>query len=616
MSIRSTHVALVATVVLACATASLSAQAADTVRVDYPATKCADCAAWNAPRAPFRVFGNTYYVGTAGLSSILITSPQGHVLIDGALPASAPHIEASIRALGFRVEDVKLILNSHAHFDHAGGIAALQRASGARVAATAWSAGVIEHGESNAQDPQFGILNPYPAAHDVQVIHDGETLRVGPIALTAHVTAGHTPGGTSWTWRSCDGARCLDFLYADSQTPVSADGFYFTRSSSYSTGEADFARGLDTLEHLKCDVLLTPHPGASALFQRIAARDAGSDSSLVDPGLCKRFVTAARKAVAERMTRERATPPSGGEAQVPRTSFISVDTNVKLEVLDWGGPGGPGRAVVLLAGNGQTAHSFDDFAPLLARFYHVYAITRRGFGASSRPTTGYGTDRRADDVLAVVDSLKLTRPVIAGHSLGGEELSSIGARHSDRVSGLIYLDPSSGAYDDGKTGDFIVDVAEVKNHLDALRAAGAAGKAAQMDSVLTTLRRIDLPALETALARMQDTLRFLPPVLSYPLMPPPTTGIAGAIDDGRQRYRDIQGPLLAIFQAPESPARLGTDSAITQRWLQQTPAFPGRFARGFPHATIVLIPNSTHYVFRSNPTEVLAAMRAFIATLP
>jgi pimeloyl-ACP methyl ester carboxylesterase len=300
-------------------------------------------------------------------------------------------------------------------------------------------------------------------------------------------------------------------------------------------------------------------------------------------------------------------------AQTPRVSFIAVDTNVKLEVIDWGGTG---RPVVLLAGNGQTAHSFDDFAPLLTRFYHVYGITRRGFGASSHPTTGYRTDRRADDVLAVLDSLALENPVVAGHSLAGEELSSIGSRHPDRVAGLIYLDPSTGAYDDGTSGDFVVDVAEVKYHLDALRAAGAKGNAALMDSILTVLRQTDFPALESALAKTQDTLRFLPPVLSYPLMPPPTTGVAGAIDDGRQRYRNIHGPMLAIFQAPSTPAGIGTDSAITRRWLQQTPAFPGRLARGFPNATIVLLPNATHFVFRSNPNEVCAAMRTFIDRLP
>jgi len=301
---RSSSISLIG--LLISAATGLGAQTPDTIRVDYPASKCQSCAAWNAPHAPFRIFGNTYYVGTNGLSSILITSPAGHVVIDGALPASAKQIEANIRSLGFRVEDVKLILNSHAHFDHAGGIAELQRASGARVAATAWSAAGIGRGKTDEQDPQFSILNPYPAAHNVQVIKDGETLRVGPLALTAHLTAGHTPGGTSWSWQSCDGGRCADMVYADSQTPVSADDFYFTRSTTYRTGERDFMRGLDTLEHLKCDVLLTPHPGASSLFARAAAGDTARTGGIIDPALCKRFISDARKSVEERMAKERA----------------------------------------------------------------------------------------------------------------------------------------------------------------------------------------------------------------------------------------------------------------------------------------------------------------------
>jgi metallo-beta-lactamase class B len=168
-----------------------------------------------------------------------------------------------------------------------------------------WSARTISRGESDAQDPQFGVLNPYPPASNVRVIRDGETLRVGPLAVTAHATPGHTPSGTSWTWTSCEGKRCLHLLYADSQTAVSADDFYFTRNKTYPTAEADFARGLAMLERLPCDILLTPHPDASSLFQRIAARDAGSDSSLVNPALCRQFVANARKAVAARMARER-----------------------------------------------------------------------------------------------------------------------------------------------------------------------------------------------------------------------------------------------------------------------------------------------------------------------
>jgi metallo-beta-lactamase class B len=285
---------------------SLVAQTVDTVRVAYPAVKCASCVAWNEPRSPFKIFGNTYYVGTAGLSSILITSANGHVLIDGALPLSAPLIEANIRALGFRVEDVRLILNSHAHYDHAGGIAAIQRASGARVAALPWSAEVLERGESDKRDPQFGVVNPFPPVRGVQRIRDDETLRVGSLALAAHLTAGHTPSGTSWTWQSCEQGRCVNILYADSQSPVSADSFYFTHNATYPTAESDFMRGLSVLEQLPCDILLTPHPGVSSFFDRVAARDSGSVSALVDPALCKRVVDSARRDVTARMVRERA----------------------------------------------------------------------------------------------------------------------------------------------------------------------------------------------------------------------------------------------------------------------------------------------------------------------
>jgi non-heme chloroperoxidase len=118
-------------------------------------------------------------------------------------------------------------------------------------------------------------------------------------------------------------------------------------------------------------------------------------------------------------------------------SFITADQNVRSEVLDWGGPG---KSIVLLAGLGNTAHVFDDFAPKLAADYHVYGSTRRGFGASSIPTSGYGAERLGDDVIAVLDGLRLAKPVLVGHSIAGEELSSIGSRRPDRVGGLVYLE--------------------------------------------------------------------------------------------------------------------------------------------------------------------------------
>jgi len=269
------------------------------------AIECAQCGEWNVPQRPFRLHGSTYYVGTHGLGAILITSPQGHVLIDGGLPQSAPLIRASIESLGFHVRDVKLILNSHAHYDHAGGIAELQRASGARVMASTWSAEVLKSGRSQPGDPQLGVAFDYPAVSNVAWFSFEDTLHVGPIGIVPHATPGHTPGGTTWSWRSCEGARCLDFIYADSQTPVSADDFLFTKSSTYPNAIADFERGYGTLERLSCDVLVTPHPSASSLWDRVSPSDGAIGATFVDRGACTRYAANARRALEARVAKER-----------------------------------------------------------------------------------------------------------------------------------------------------------------------------------------------------------------------------------------------------------------------------------------------------------------------
>lgn len=285
------------------ALSSTAAAQTDPLTRAYPGSACSSCAGWNEPQAPVRLHGNTYYVGTRGLASLLITSPEGHVLIDGALPNSAPLILANVRALGFDVRDIRLILNSHAHFDHSGGIAALQRASGARVAASEFSAGVLERGTSVAGDPQHGELFDFPAATNVQRFGDGETLRVGPIALTAHLTPGHTPGGTTWTWRSCDDTGCVDVVYADSHSAISADGFRFSDSPAYPAAVADFERGFRTLEALPCDILVTPHPSGSSLWERLEKGPAG----LIDRDACKRYADRGRQGLQRRLQTERGT---------------------------------------------------------------------------------------------------------------------------------------------------------------------------------------------------------------------------------------------------------------------------------------------------------------------
>src|SRR5262249_28164948 len=158
-------------------------------------------------------------------------------------------IASHIRALGFRVEDVKLILNTHVHFDHAGGIAELQRLSGARVAASEASAKVLRAGKSGPDDPQYATLPPIAPVANVEVVKDGETVRVGPLELTAHVTPGHTPGGTTWTWKSCEKDRCLDIVYADSLNPIASRGFLFS-DSAHAAARDGFAKSYATLESL------------------------------------------------------------------------------------------------------------------------------------------------------------------------------------------------------------------------------------------------------------------------------------------------------------------------------------------------------------------------------
>lgn len=267
----------------------------------YTAQQCPSCASWNAPHAPVKLHGNTYYVGTDGLTALLITSPSGHVLIDGGLPESAPLIVRNVEALGFRLTDIKLILNSHDHYDHAGGIAELARLSGAEVAASTPSAKTLRAGRSGPSDPQFAMILSFPPVPRVREFADGDTLRGGAVTLVAHLTPGHTAGGTSFTWRSCEGTRCLDVVYADSQTPISDDTFRYAGDARYPSAAADFARGHHRIEHLSCDVLITPHPGASKLWERLAAGGPG----LVDRDACKRYVTSARAALAKRLETER-----------------------------------------------------------------------------------------------------------------------------------------------------------------------------------------------------------------------------------------------------------------------------------------------------------------------
>ena len=269
------------------------------------ANSCADDAGWNDPATPFRIHGSTWYVGTCGISALLVTSPRGHVLIDAGTEKAGPLVEASIRAAGFRPRDIRYIVNSHAHHDHAGGIAHMQRISGAVVVARAPSVATLRTGRSDSTDPQVRTTRAFPAVRAVRTIRDGGTLAAGPISLTAHATPGHMPGGTAWTWRSCEGATCIDVAYVDSLTAVSDPDYRFGDEGVNPGVLASFRRTLDTVAALPCDALVTPHPSASDLWSRVGAR---ATRRFTQPGACRAYADGARGRLAERLAKEESAP--------------------------------------------------------------------------------------------------------------------------------------------------------------------------------------------------------------------------------------------------------------------------------------------------------------------
>ena len=296
--------------------ATVATMAAGTVQAKTPApvqdkpVDCDSCKEWNAPVKPFNVYGNSWYVGTAGLSAVLVTSPQGHILLDGALPQSAPLIIASIKALGFRIEDVKYILNSHAHWDHAGGIAALQRASGATVMASAAAAPVLQSGTNGKDDPQY---QADPVVHvakisKVSLVGEGDTVKVGPLTLTAHMTPGHTPGGTTWTWTSCEDQRCLNVVYADSLNPYASGDFRYKGKGAGKGGSPDvsasFEASIAKVAALPCDIIIPVHPGTTDVLGK-AAKRSGTDNPLIDANACRAYAAEAGGMLAKRLAKER-----------------------------------------------------------------------------------------------------------------------------------------------------------------------------------------------------------------------------------------------------------------------------------------------------------------------
>lgn len=277
---------------------SAAAHAAPSPAVAAAPIRCADEAGWDDPATPRRIHGNTWYVGTCGIAALLVTGDAGHVVIDAGTEKGGAQVIANIRALGFDPRDVRYVLNTHEHVDHAGGLAAVQRASGARVLARREAVPTLQRGRSDATDPQFSILDPFPPVAGVQPIADGHVVRLGDIELTAHATPGHTAGGTSWTWTSCEAGACRRMAFVDSLSAVSAPGYRFSHHADLL---ATFRTTFERVAALPCEVLVTPHPVASRLWARLEG-----DAPLVDAGACVRYAADARARLERRLADEAA----------------------------------------------------------------------------------------------------------------------------------------------------------------------------------------------------------------------------------------------------------------------------------------------------------------------
>ncbi len=261
------------------------------------APTCKDWDEWDKPAPPYRIHGQTYYVGTCGITALLIVGTDGLVLIDtGTVPGSQV-VEANIERLGFSLAQVKALFVSHEHFDHVGGLARLQRLSGATVYTAPAAEPVLRTGRDDPRDPQAGLHDPMePVTGAIRALADGEVVDVAGLRIGGIATAGHTLGAMSWRWESCDNAQCRTVVYADSLSPVSADNYRFTDHPDY---VAMFRRGIARLAATPCDILLTPHPSASDM----RAKATGS-TPWVDAGACSAYAARASKRLDDRLATE------------------------------------------------------------------------------------------------------------------------------------------------------------------------------------------------------------------------------------------------------------------------------------------------------------------------
>jgi metallo-beta-lactamase class B len=261
---------------------------------------------WNRPAEPFRIMGNLYYVGPAGVSSFLITSPQGHILLDTGLEETVPLIRASVDKLGFKVQDIKIIASSHAHFDHVGGLADMKALTGAQVVASEKDGAIIARGGKD--DPALGDSGTFKPAKVDRILRDGDEITVGSARLTAHLTPGHTPGCTTWTMKVDDGGTPRDVVFHCSTTIL--PGVSLVKNEKYPEIAKDYERTFEVLRSLPCDVFLGNHGVFFGLEEKSKRLRGGeSPNPFIDPKGYRGFVERAQQGFLRQLEEEKGGAP-------------------------------------------------------------------------------------------------------------------------------------------------------------------------------------------------------------------------------------------------------------------------------------------------------------------
>jgi metallo-beta-lactamase class B len=256
----------------------------------------------NQPIEPFRIAGNLYYVGASDVTSFLVTTDAGHILIDGGFAETAALIEQSLAQLGFDIQDVKILLNSHSHLDHAGGLARLKERSGAQLWASAGDAPYLESG--GAGDPILGDKGLFPRVEVDRRLQDGDSVELGGMKLTARVTAGHTPGCTTWTMSVMEGGRTYAVASICSLTIL--PGVQLTDEPTWPGIAEDFERSFKILRATPCEIFLAAHGSFFGLEEkRQAQRDGARHNPFIDSKGYRAYVKRAAGRYRERVAEER-----------------------------------------------------------------------------------------------------------------------------------------------------------------------------------------------------------------------------------------------------------------------------------------------------------------------